>query len=99
MNGEIIKALRATKEHLTQDAGFDIRQLIETIQEEVRLSAKQGPVILQPPPENRSDFGFQQIRFAKHRMKKSACVIQVQPSPHFKSSLSTQFAESRQPNF
>lgn len=48
MNDEIITALRATKEKLAQDAGFDIERLIANIQQEEKMSALQGRVVLQP---------------------------------------------------
>ena len=66
MNDEIIKALHATKEHLAQDAKFDIKRLIESVQREEVTSAAQGRIVLQPPSENRAPSVFQQIRFAPH---------------------------------
>ena len=66
MTDEIIKALRATKEQLAQEAGFDIRRLIETIQAEEKRSAAVGRVVLQPPDDNRPASEFQQIRFISH---------------------------------
>lgn len=66
MTDEIIKALRATKENLAREAGFDIRRLIETIQVEEQLSSAQGRVVLQPPADKRPTSEFQQIRFVGH---------------------------------
>lgn len=66
MNDEIITALRAAKEKLAQEAGFDIERLIANIQQEEMLSAKQGRVVLQPSDAQPSGLGFQQIRFANH---------------------------------
>ncbi len=66
MNDEIIKALHATKEHLAQDAEFDIKRLIESVQREEATSAAQGRIVLQPTPENRESSIFQQIRFTHH---------------------------------
>ena len=64
MTDEIIKALRATKENLDKDAGFDINRLVESIQREEAASAAQGRVVLQPPSGQTPNLGFQQIRFA-----------------------------------
>jgi hypothetical protein len=66
MNDEIITALRATKEKLAENAGFDINRLIESIQQEERLSAAQGRVVLQPPLGELPGLGFQNIRFTSH---------------------------------
>lgn len=66
MNDEIIKALRATKERLAQEAEFDIQRLIKSIQHEESISAEQGRVVLQPPLGRPSHSDFQQIRFAGH---------------------------------
>lgn len=64
MTDEIIKELRATKEKLAKDAGFDIHRLVENIQREEAASAAQGRVVLQPPSGDTPNLGFQQIRFA-----------------------------------
>jgi hypothetical protein len=66
MNDEIIKALHATKEHLAQDAGLDIKRLIESVQREEAISAAQGRIVLQPPSETREPSVFKQIRFTQH---------------------------------
>ena len=66
MNDEIITGLRAAKEKLAEDAGFDIRRLIKAIQFEEGVSAAQGRVVLQPPPSDLPSSAFQQIRFASH---------------------------------
>ncbi|MBK7003898.1 MAG: hypothetical protein IPH37_01180 [Burkholderiales bacterium] len=66
MNDEIIKALHATKEHLAQDAGLDIKRLIESVQREEAISASLGRIIVQPPATNQAPSVFQQIRFAHH---------------------------------
>lgn len=66
MNDEIITALRATKEHLAQDAELDIKRLIESVKREEAISAAQGRIVLQPPSGNREPSVFQQIRFAHH---------------------------------
>ena len=47
-NDEIITKLRAIKEKLAQEAGFDIERLIANIQQEEKLNAMQGRVVLQP---------------------------------------------------
>ena len=64
MTDEIIKALRATKEKFAKDSGFDIHQLVESIQREEAASAAQGRVVLQPPSGEVPNLGFQKIRFA-----------------------------------
>ncbi len=64
MTDEIIKALRATKENLVKEAGFDINRLVESIQREEAASAAQGRVVLQPPTGDVPNLGFQQIRFS-----------------------------------
>ena len=64
MTDEIIKALRATKENLAKDAGFDLKRLVETIQREEAASVEQGRVVLQPPTGDSPNLGFQKIRFA-----------------------------------
>jgi hypothetical protein len=69
MNDEIIMALRAVKEKLVEDAGFDIKRLIESIQLEEVRSAVQGRVVLQPPEGDPPNLGFRQIRFAKPRSR------------------------------
>jgi hypothetical protein len=66
MNDEIITALRAAKEKLAQEAGFDIERLIANIQQEEKLSAMHGRVVLQPADAKPSGLGFQQIRFVNH---------------------------------
>jgi hypothetical protein len=66
MNDEIIRALHATKEHLAQEAGLDIKRLIENIRREEAISVQQGRVVLQPAAGNVARSGFQQIRFANH---------------------------------
>jgi hypothetical protein len=66
MSDEIIRTLRATKERLAQDAGLDIKRLIESIQQGEKQSAAQGRVVLQPPSGNQSPSSFQKIRFAGH---------------------------------
>jgi hypothetical protein len=66
MNDEIIRALHATKEHLAEEAGLDIKQLIENIRHEEAISVKQGRVVLQPATGNVARSVFQQIRFANH---------------------------------
>ena len=66
MNDEIITTLRAAKEKLAQEAGFDIDRLIANIQQEEKLSALQGRVVLQPADAKPSGLGFQQIRFVNH---------------------------------
>jgi len=66
MNDEIIKALHATKAHLAQDAGLDIKRLIASVQREESISAAQGRIVLQPPSGNQEYSVFQQIRFAQH---------------------------------
>lgn len=66
MNDEIITTLRAAKEKLAQEAGFDIDQLIARIQQEEKLSAMQGRVVLQPEDAKPSGLGFQQIRFVNY---------------------------------
>ncbi len=66
MNDEIIKALHATKAHLAQDAGLDIKRLIASVQREESISAAQGRIVLQPPSGNQEHSVFQQIRFAQH---------------------------------
>ena len=64
MNDEIIKALRATKEHLAQAAGFDIGRLIQDIQQEEANSIAVGRVVLPPPANKLAPSDFQKIRFA-----------------------------------
>jgi hypothetical protein len=66
MSDEILNALRATKERLAQDAGFDMKRLVESIRQGEMRSAAQGRVVLQPPTGNQSPSVFQQIRFAGH---------------------------------
>ena len=66
MNDEIITALRATKEKLAQDAGFDITRLIKCIQQEEAASAAQGRLVLQPPQGSPASDGFQKIRFSRN---------------------------------
>lgn len=63
MNDEIITALRATKEKLAQEAGFDIERLIANIQQEEKMSALEGRVVLQPEDAKLSGLGFEKIRF------------------------------------
>lgn len=63
MNDEIITTLRATKEKLAQEAGFDIERLIANIQQEEKLSVLQGRVVLQPADTKPSGLGFEKIRF------------------------------------
>lgn len=63
MNDEIITTLRATKEKLAQEAGFDIERLIASIQQEEKLSVLQGRVVLQPADAKPSGLGFEKIRF------------------------------------
>ena len=64
MTDEIMKTLRATKENLAKEAGFDINRLVESIQREEAASAAQGRLVLQPPAGDTPNLGFQQIRFA-----------------------------------
>lgn len=64
MNDEIITALRATKEKLAEEVGFDIERLIANIQQEENRSAIQGRVVLQPADAKPSGLGFEKIRFA-----------------------------------
>lgn len=64
MNDEIITNLRAAKEKLVQDAGFDLDRLIANIQQEEKQSVMQGRVVLLPSDAKLSGLGFQQIRFA-----------------------------------
>ena len=66
MNDQIITALRATKEKLAEEAGFDIERLIANIQREEQPSAIQGRVVLQPADGKPSGMGFHLIRFANH---------------------------------
>jgi hypothetical protein len=66
MNDEIITALRATKEKLAQEVGFDIERLIANIQQEENRSAIQGRVVLQPADAKPSGLGFEKIRFVNH---------------------------------
>lgn len=66
MNDEIITTLRATKEKLAQEAGFDIERLIANIQQEEKMSAMQGRVVLQPSEVTPSGLGFEKIRFVNH---------------------------------
>jgi hypothetical protein len=66
MNDEIIKALRATKERLAQDAGLDIKRLIQNIQHEEACSTADGRVVLQAPVNKRAHTDFQKIRFANN---------------------------------
>lgn len=66
MNDEIIMALRATKEKLAAQAGFDIERLVEAIRQEENLSAAQGRVVLLPQQDSAPNLGFQKIRFASH---------------------------------
>lgn len=66
MNDEIILALRATKEKLAEEAGFDIQRLVADIQREEKQSANQGRLVLQPPQGDPRSLGFEQIRFASH---------------------------------
>lgn len=63
MNDEIITALRATKEKLAEEVGFDIERLIADIQQEENRSAIQGRVVLQPADAKPSGLGFEKIRF------------------------------------
>ena len=63
MNDEIITALRATKEKLAEEVGFDIERLIADIQQEENRSAIQGRVVLQPEDAKPSGLGFEKIRF------------------------------------
>lgn len=66
MNDEIITKLRAIKEKLAQEAGFDIERLIANIQQEEKLSAMQGRVVLQPADAKPSGLGFEKVRFVNH---------------------------------
>ena len=66
MNDEIIKALRTTKERLAQDAGLDIKRLIQNIQHEEASSVALGRVVLQPPADKRAPTDFQKIRFVSN---------------------------------
>jgi hypothetical protein len=66
MSDEIIMALRAVKEKLAEEAGFDIQRMVEIIRLEEKLSTQQGRIVLPPPTGDSIEPRFQQIRFAKH---------------------------------
>ena len=66
MNDEIITTLRAAKEKLAQEVGFDMERLIANIQQEEKLSAMQGRVVLQPADARPSGLGFEKIRFVNN---------------------------------
>jgi hypothetical protein len=49
MSDDIIRALRQAKEQLVLDAGLDIRQLIDRVQQEEARSRREGWRVLDEP--------------------------------------------------
>ncbi len=76
MNDEIIVEVRAIKEALADESGFDIRRIAEEIRKSEAQSATEGwkhvPAPLQPLPNS----AFQRVRFAQAQAGAKSQVLQ-----------------------
>jgi hypothetical protein len=66
MNDEIIAEVRAIKEALAEESGFDIRRIAEEIRKSEVQSESEGWKHVTAPLSPSSDSAFQRTRFA-HR--------------------------------
>ncbi len=65
MNDEIISEVRAIKEALAEESGFDIRRLAEEIRKSEAQSEAEGWKHVTAPLSPLSDSVFQRARFAQ----------------------------------